>query len=502
MGIFDGIYYGFSVAMIPGNLLACLIGVIIGTVIGVLPGIGPVGAMALLLPATFGQNPVTAMIMLAGIYYGTMYGGSITSILLNVPGEAASVVTCIDGYQMALKGRAGAALTIAAVGSFIAGTIGNGCLILFAPFLSDQAVKFGPPEYFAIILAGLILVSRIGEESMSRSLIMVGLGLAIGTVGMETTSGSTRFTFGRIELAQGVGLIPVAMGLYGISEVLSIAEKISEIPSVIKVKLRELFPTREEWHRSTPAMFRGSVLGFFMGLIPGPSTILSTFYSYVLEKRISKRPEEFGKGAIEAVAGPEAANNGASVGVMVPLLALGLPFGSAAAMLLGGLMIHGVQPGPLLIIKHPDIFWGVVASMYIGNVMLLVLNLPLIGVFTSILRIPRHFLMVLVLVFCVVGTFSVNNSLLDVWVLIGMGILGYFLKKLGFNMTPLIIGLVLGPMMEEKLVASLMMTRANILDIISRPLTATILGGCIAVLLLPYLIKVTKKSTGERSSRK
>ena len=493
MEIFQGITYGFSVALTFQNLLACFIGVVIGTVVGVLPGIGPTGAMAILLPATFGQNPATALIMLAGIYYGTMYGGSITSILLNVPGEATSVVTCIDGYQMARKGRGGAALAVAAVGSFIAGTLGNVALMFFAPFLADQAIKFGPPEYFAIMLVGLILLSRIGEESAIRSFIMVGLGLTLGTVGMEIATGTSRFTFGRIDLSKGIGLIPVAMGLYGISEVLIIAEQITGISSVIKVKLRELFPTREEWRRATPAMFRGAGVGFGIGLIPGPSTIISTFYSYVLEKRISKHPEEFGKGAIEGVAGPEAANNSASVAVMVPLLALGIPFGAAAAILLGGLMVHGVQPGPLLISNHPEIFWGVVASMYIGNVMLLVLNLPMVGVFTSILRIPQHFLMALILIFCVIGAYSVDNSLLDVWILIGSGIIGYFLRKVRFNMAPLILGLVLGPMMEEKFVSSLMMTRGNILELLLRPLTVAIFAMGIVVLALPSLIKLFRR---------
>ena len=498
MEFIHGITYGFSVALTFNNLLACFIGVVIGTIVGVLPGIGPTGAMALLLPVTFGQNPATALIMLAGIYYGTMYGGSTTSILLNVPGEATSVVTCIDGYQMARKGRGGAALAVAAVGSFIAGTLGNVALMFFAPFLADQAIKFGPPEYFAVMLVGLVLLSRIGEESVIRSFIMVCLGLALGTVGMEIASGTSRFTFDRIDLSKGIGLIPVAMGLYGISEVLMIAEQITGISSVIKVKLRELFPTRAEWRRATPAMLRGSGVGFGVGLIPGPATILSTFYSYVLEKRLSQHPEEFGKGAIEGVAGPEAANNSASVAVMVPLLALGIPFGAAAAVLLGGLMIHGVQPGPLLITKNPDIFWGVVASMYIGNVMLLVLNLPMVGVFTSILRIPQHFLMALILIFCVIGAYSVDNSVLDVWILIGTGIIGYLLRKVGFNMAPLILGLVLGPMMEEKFVSSLMMTRGNVLELLFRPLTASIFAFGVVMLGLPHLIKMIRRK-GKKS---
>ncbi len=493
MSSWEGISYGFSVALTLNNLVGCFLGVVVGTLVGVLPGLGPVGAMALLLPLTFGQNPTTAIIMLAGIYYGTMYGGSTTSILLNVPGEATSVVTCIDGYQMARKGRAGAALTVAAVGSFLAGTFGNVVLMFFAPVLADQAIKFGPPEYFAIMFVGLLLLSRIGEESITRSFIMVGIGLALGTVGMDIASGTTRFTFGYLGLAKGIGMIPVAMGLYGVSEVLTIAEQITVIPSIIKVRLRELFPTGEEWRRAFPAMLRGSGVGFAVGLIPGPATILSTFYSYVLEKRISKYPEEFGKGAVEGVAGPESANNAASVAVMVPLLALGIPFGAAAAVLLGGLMIHDVQPGPLLISRNPEIFWGVIASMYIGNVMLLVLNLPMVGVFSSILRIPQHFLMALILIFCVVGAFSVDNSVLDIWILIATGILGYFLRKVGYNMAPLILGLVLGPMIEEKLVSSLMMTRGDVLELLVRPLTVAIFLLGIIVLVLPGLIGRMKK---------
>lgn len=499
MDAVQGLFYGFSVVMTPGNLFACFSGVFIGTVIGVLPGLGPVGGMAILLPATFGQDPVTALILLAGIYYGAMYGGSITSILLNMPGETASVVTCIDGYQMARKGRGGAALTVAAVGSFIAGTLGTIILTLFAPFLAKQALAFGAPEYFALICVGLILVSRIGEESMVLSLIMLGFGIALGTVGMQTMSGTIRFTFGNIELLKGIELVPVTMGAYGISEVLSLAEKITEIPQVIKVKLRELFPNREEWRRAIPAMFRGSSLGFLVGLIPGPSPILTTFYSYTLEKRISKRPQEFGKGAIEGVAGPEAANNSATSGTLVPLLSLGLAFSPPTAVLLGGLMIHGVQPGPLLMSKNPDVFWGVLASMYIGNIMLLVLNLPLVGIFVSILRIPQRILMALIILICMVGVFSLNNSLLDVWTLISMGIFGYFLKKVGFNMAPLVLGFVLGPMLEENLNISLMMTRGSILDILTRPLTATILASGVAVLVLPYLIHLIKRLSKMRS---
>lgn len=475
------------------NLLACLIGVLVGTIVGVLPGIGPIGAMALLIPSTFALGPTTALIMLAGIYYGSMYGGSTTTILVNVPGEAASVVTAIDGYQMARKGRAGAALAVSAVGSFVAGTLGIVALMFFAPLLAELALEFGPPEYFALTLLGLILLSRLGGGSALKSFLLVGLGLLLGTVGMEPISGLPRFTFGNLELSQGIELVPVAMGLYGIGEVLLIAERITGVPQMIRVKFRELFPTLAEWKRAFPPMLRGGGVGFLIGLIPGPAAILSTFTSYALEKKISKHPEEFGKGAIEGVAGPEAANNSATAGAMVPLLALGVPFAPATAMLLGALIIHGVQPGPLLMKQQPEIFWGVVASMYIGNVVLLILNLPLVGVFASILRLPQHLLMGLILLLCLVGTYSVNNSLLDLYILIIMGVAGYFLRKLKFDMAPLILALVLGPMLEKTLRQSLFMMRGDVWAIGLRPIAGTLLFIALLSIVLPPVIQLIKR---------
>jgi len=475
------------------NLLACLIGVLVGTIVGVLPGIGPIGAMALLIPSTFALGPTTALIMLAGIYYGSMYGGSTTTILVNVPGEAASVVTAIDGYQMARKGRAGAALAVSAVGSFVAGTLGIVALMFFAPLLAELALEFGPPEYFALTLGGLILLSRLGGGSALKSFLLVGLGLLLGTVGMEPISGLPRFTFGNLELSQGIELVPVAMGLYGIGEVLLIAERITGVPQMIRVKFRELFPTLAEWKRAFPPMLRGGGVGFLIGLIPGPAAILSTFTSYALEKKISKHPEEFGKGAIEGVAGPEAANNSATAGAMVPLLALGVPFAPATAMLLGALIIHGVQPGPLLMKQQPEIFWGVVASMYIGNVVLLILNLPLVGVFASILRLPQHLLMGLILLLCLVGTYSVNNSLLDLYILIIMGVAGYFLRKLKFDMAPLILALVLGPMLEKTLRQSLFMMRGDVWAIGLRPIAGTLLFIALLSIVLPPVIQLIKR---------
>ena len=449
--------------------------------------------MALLIPSTFAMGPTTALIMLAGIYYGSMYGGSTTTILVNVPGEAASVVTAIDGYQMARKGRAGAALAVSAVGSFVAGTLGIVALMFFAPPLAELALEFGPPEYFALTLMGLILLSRLGGGSAVKSFLMVGFGLFLGTVGMEPISGLPRFTLGQLELGQGVELVPVAMGLYGIGEVLMIAERITGIPQMIKVKFRELFPTVAEWKRAFPPMLRGGGVGFLIGLIPGPAAILSTFTSYALEKKISKHPEEFGKGAIEGVAGPESANNSATAGAMVPLLALGVPFAPATAMLLGALIIHGVQPGPLLMTQQPEIFWGVVASMYIGNTVLLILNLPLVGVFASILRLPQHLLMGLILLLCLVGTYSVNNSLLDLYILIGMGGVGYVLRKLKFDMAPLILALVLGPMLEKTLRQSLFMMRGDVWAICVRPIAGTLLLIALLSIVLPPVIHLIKR---------
>ena len=470
----------------------CFLGCLLGTIVGVLPGLGPVGAMALLIPSTFVLGPTSAMIMLAGIFYGAMYGGSTTSILLNVPGEAASVVTAIDGYKMALKGRAGAALAVSAVGSFVAGTLGVVALMFFAPPLATFALAFGPPEYFSLALLGLIFLSQMGGGTPSKSYLMVGFGLLLGTIGTDMMSGITRFTFGNVELSQGIELVPVAMGLYGIGEVLLIAERITGIPQMIKVKLRELFPTATEWKRATLPMFRGGFVGFIIGLIPGPAAILSTFVAYALEKRISKHPEDFGKGAIEGVAGPEAANNAATAGSMVPLLALGIPFAPPTAMLMGALMIHGVQPGPLFMKQCPEIFWGVIASMYIGNVVLLILNLPLVSVFASIMRIPQHLLMGIILVLCLVGSFSINNSILDVYIVIGMGLLGYILKKLKFDLAPLILGLVLGPMIEKDFRQALFIARGDIWLILNRPITMALLGTGLAVILTTTLLRLRR----------
>ena len=493
MGPLDGLAYGFTVALTPTNLFACFVGVVIGTVVGVLPGIGPVGAMALLLPSTFALDPASALIMLAGIYYGAMYGGSTTSILVNVPGEAGSVVTLLDGYQMTRNGRAGAALTIAAVGSFIAGTLGVIGIMLAAGWLADLALKFGPPEYFAITLGGLLLLSRLSGGSLTHAFVMVAIGLAIGTVGMDTVSALQRFTFGSVALSQGVDLVPVIMGLYGVAEVLLLAEAGITKAQVAGVRLSELLPTRDEWRRSWAPIGRGSVVGFLTGLIPGPAAVLSTFISYNLEKKVSRTPERFGHGAIEGVAAPESANNAATAGAMVPLLSLGIPFSPATAILLGALVIHGLQPGPLMIAQRPEVFWGFVASMYIGNLLLLILNLPLVGLFVSVLRLPQHILATLVLLLCLVGAFSLSNSHLDLWILVIFGVFGYALRKLRVDASPLVVALVLGPMMEKTLRQSLFITRGNVLELLFRPLTIAILLIPILALAAPPLVRLLRR---------
>jgi putative tricarboxylic transport membrane protein len=493
MGPLEGLIYGFTVALTPANLLACFVGAFVGTMVGVLPGIGPVGAMALLLPSTFALHPATALIMLAGIYYGSMYGGSTTSILVNVPGEAGSVVTLIDGYQMTRRGRAGAALAIAAVGSFIAGSVGVVGIMMAASWLADLAVRFGPPEYFAITLGGLLLLSRLTGGSLVHAFVMVAIGLALGTVGMDTISALRRFTFGSVQLSQGIDLVPVIMGLYGVAEVLLLAEEGIKRATIATVRLREMLPTRAEWRQSAAPIARGSVVGFAAGLVPGPAAVLSTFIAYTLEKKISRTPERFGHGAVEGVAGPEAANNAATAGAMVPLLSLGIPFSPATAILLGALVIHGLQPGPLMISQRPEVFWGFIASMYIGNFMLLLLNLPLVGMFVSVLRLPQHILATLVLLLCLVGAFSLNNSYLDLWVLALFGVFGYGLRKARIDPSPLVVALVLGPMMEKTLRQALFLTRGSVVDLVARPLTAGILIIALAAFLGPIIVRLVRR---------
>jgi putative tricarboxylic transport membrane protein len=496
MDILQNLAIGFSTALQPVNILYALLGTIFGTITGIMPGLGPLGAMAILLSFTLYLDATGAMILFAGIYYGAMYGGSTTSILLNIPGESASVVTCLDGYQMARKGRAGAALTVAAVGSFVAGTISIFGLMFAASTLSSFALQFGPPEFFAIGVSGLIILVRLSGESLVKSIIMVLIGLGIATVGVDQVSGVERFTFGSFELGQGIDLLPVAMGIFGIAEVLSAAEEREKQASVIDIRMRELLPTRMEWKRSAAPILRGSVMGFVIGLIPGPSHVISTFVSYIAEKKLSKHPEEFGHGAIEGVAGPEAANNAAVGGAYVPLLALGVPFTPALAVVLGALMLHGVTPGPNLIREKPELFWGVIASMYIGNFMLLILNLPLVKVFVSVLKVPQKLLLPLIVVLCLIGVFSLSSSYLDLMVLAVFGIAGYAMRGSGFEPAPLVLALVLGPMIETALRQSLKITGGEIGAMVFRPICETLYGIVILSFVVPYVLKLGKRRKG------
>jgi len=491
----EGLLQGFSVALTPTNLFFGFLGALLGTVVGVLPGIGPIGAMALLLGATYSLPPATALIMFAGIYYGSMYGGSTTSILLNIPGEPSSVVTCLDGNQMARRGRGGAALFIAAVGSFVAGSIALVVLSWLAPILAEAALKFGPPEYFAIAVFGLLVLSQLSGQGLLKSFLMVGVGLLLSTVGMDVITGQPRFDFGTIGLKQGVDFVPVAMGLFGIAEILEVAkESLDDRKDIIRVKLRQLLPNKVETKRSVGPTLRGSVIGFMTGLIPGPAAVISTFLSYTLERKISKHPKEFGQGAPEGVAGPESANNASAVGAFVPLLSLGIPFAPPTALLLSAMMIHGVTPGPMLIKERPDVFWGVISSMYIGNFMLLVLNLPLVGIFLHVLRTPKNLLMPLILLLCVVGVFAVNNSVVDLWIMLVSGIGGYFLRKMDFSVAPLVLALVIGPMMENALRQSLMLSLGSFDIFFTQPLSRALFILAGVILISPFLWRLGRRS--------
>lgn len=495
MDLLQHLVYGFSIAFQPVNLMACFFGVLIGTLVGVLPGIGPVGAMSVLLPITFGLSPVSAIIMLAGIYYGAMYGGSTTSILVNIPGEAVSVVTCLDGYQMALQGRAGPALGVAAFGSFIAGTFGILGLMLLATPLAEFALKFGPPEYSSLMLLGLTVLVFLTQGSILRGLIMAGLGIFLSLIGQDVIEGSARFTFGIRGLIDGVGLVPMAMGLFGISEIFINLEKPQE-RIILKTAIKHLLPSWEDWRRSAKPIGRGTVLGFFLGILPGGGAIISSFLSYALEKRFSNHPEEFGKGAIEGVAGPESANNSASSGAFIPLFSLGIPANVVMALLLGALMIHGLQPGPLIIIQHPEIFWGTVASMYVGNAMLLALNLPLIGIWVRILRIPYRTLFPLILLFCLIGVYSVGGNVFDIYVMLVFGALGYLLRKLSYEPAPMVLAFVLGPILEQNLRQALILSDGSIGIFLSRPLSA----GSLLIALMLLLSAVLPSLQGKRKT--
>jgi len=485
--------HGFSVALQLDNVWYAFLGCLVGTLVGVLPGIGPLSGISILLPVTFGLNATQAVIMLAGIYYGSQYGGSTTSILMRIPGEASSVMTCIDGHAMAKKGRAGAALCIAAVGSWIAGTFGVVVLTVVAPPLATLAVKFGPPEYTALLILGLIFLAYMSSSSLIRTLLMACLGLLLGMIGIDNMTGHFRYSFDLAELGDGIGIVPVAVGLFGLGEILS-TPSTNVVGEVIQPKLRDLLPNRREWREAAFPIARGTVLGFIIGIIPGSAHVISSFLSYALEKRVSRHPEEFGKGAVAGVAGPESANNSASTGAFVPMLALGIPTSPITAVLIGALMLHGVSVGPTLVNDHPDVFWGFVASMYVGNLMLLALNLPLVSVFVTVLRIPYAYLYPLIIMFCVIGVYEVNNSVVDVWIMLIMGVLGYWLRKFNFDPAPLVLGLVISPILEQSLRQSLIMSNGDYMIFFQRPMAAGLLGVAVFLLALAALALIRARA--------
>jgi putative tricarboxylic transport membrane protein len=492
MDLIQDLVLGFGVAFQPANLLFCTVGVVIGTLIGVIPGIGPVGAMGLLLPVTMYISPEASIIMLAGIYYGAQYGGTITSVLVRIPGEATTIVTCIDGHEMARQGRAGAALGIAAWGSFIAGTVSVLILMVVAQPLASLALRFGPPEYFALICVGLVLVTHLSQGSTLKALMMVFVGFILGSVGLDLVTAMPRFTLGITELSDGINIVPVVMGLFGIAEVLENLEGGERGGRQVESKLHSLWPTAADWARSKWAIVRGTLLGFFIGILPGGGGVLATFASYAVERRLSKHPEEFGHGAIEGVAGPETANNAAASGGLVPLLSLGLPTGPIMAMLFAALVIQGVQPGPLFIATNPQIFWGLVASMYVGNVLLLILNLPLIGIWVKILKTPGWILYQLIFLFCLIGAFSVNNSIFDVIVMLIFGAVGYLMRKFGYEAGPLVLAFVLGPILENNLRQALLISGGSFSIFFTHPISAAILG-MVALILLSNLLPALRK---------
>jgi putative tricarboxylic transport membrane protein len=489
---FSQILTGLHTAIQPTNLFFCFLGVILGQVVGILPGLGPAAAIALLLPASFSLPPETAIILLAGIYYGSMYGGTITSVLLNVPGESASVVTCLDGYQMARQGKAGPALGIAAFGSFIAGTLGNIALSFLAPPLADFALEFGPPEYFSLMVLGMMTLVAFVSGSILKGLAMAVTGVIIGSIGMDIISGKARFTLGIHELMDGVGLVPVIMGLFGIAEVLISVEEMGE-RQIFEAKIKDLFPTRRDWRVSIPAILRGTVIGFLLGILPGAGAVIASFASYAAEKKSSPHPEKFGTGMIEGVAGPESANNAAAAAGFVPLLALGIPGTVVMALLFGALLIYGLQPGPMLFKQHPQIAWGVIVSMYIGNLMLLLLNIPFIPLWVRCLKIPYEILFPLILLFCLIGAYSINYSTTEVGIMAFFGLVGFLMKKFKYEPAPLILALVLAPMLENALRQSLIISHGSPMIFFQRPISICFMVASIFLLILPIFSFIRKR---------
>jgi putative tricarboxylic transport membrane protein len=488
MEALGGLFTGFNVILTPENLYLCFLGSLIGTLVGVLPGVGPLAALALLLPVTFTLSPVGGMVMLASIFYGAMYGGSTTSILLNIPGEAASVVTCIDGHQMAKQGRAGAALGIAAIGSFVAGTLGVIVMTFFAPAIAAVAIRFGPPENFALMVLGVVCTLFMITGSPVKGALMIALGFLTAAVGIDVVNGRERFTFGSVDLSAGIELLAVVIGLFGVTEVLSNVETLVK-STVVAQRIRGLWPTLADWRASWRPMLRGSGLGFFLGLVPGGGPVTASFMSYALEKRISAHPERFGNGAIEGVAGPEAANNASAAGTLVPLLTLGLPTSATAAIMLAGFQQYGLNPGPLLFTQNPELVWGLVASLFIANTMLLVLNLPLVGLWVRLLAIPQPWLYAGILVFAAMGTVAAKPSVVEVGMLFVFGFLGFLMRRWDYPVAPMVVGLILGPMAEIQLRRAMQMSLGDPMIFLENPVSATLLTLAVIALVAPFVMK-------------
>ncbi len=494
MSTIGGLLHGFSTLADPMNLLYVVIGVVLGTVVGVLPGLGPTATIAIILPVTYSLPPSSALIMLAGIYYGAMYGGSTTSILLNIPGEAASVVTAIDGYQMARQGRAGAALGLAAIGSFVAGTVALIGLSFLAPPIASFALRFGPPEYTALTLLGLLLVTALSGQSLLKGIISALFGLLIATVGLDVVTGVPRFTFGINEMLSGVDFAVIAMGVFGVTEIVSSLEEEGQV-EILTTKITNIWPTLKDWAEAKWAVLRGSLLGFAVGVLPGGGAVISSLASYAIEKKLSKHPEQFGKGAIAGVAGPESANNAAAGSSFIPLLTMGIPANSVMAMMFAALMIHGITPGPFMIRDHAEVFWGLIASMYIGNVFLLILNLPMVGLFVQLLKVPYAILGPLALMVTLVGAFSINNSLFDLLAISVFGVVGYFMRRFGYDAGPLVLAFVLGPLIEKSFKQSLLMSNGSLKIFIDSPIAATLLAT-FAVLVIWQVVGAMRKLWG------
>ncbi|MGE0751641.1 MAG: tripartite tricarboxylate transporter permease [Variibacter sp.] len=492
MDVLSNLWLGLETAVSASNLLCCFIGVFLGTAIGVLPGLGPVATISILLPVTFGLPPVASLIMLAGIYYGAQYGGSTTAILVNLPGEPSSVVTALEGYKMALKGKAGRALAIAAIGSFFAGTFATVLIALFSPPLAQFAIDFGPTEYFSLMVLGLVASIVLAEGSLLHALAMIVLGLLLGLVGTDVNSGAIRFTLGFPELSDGLNFVVIAMGIFGIAEI--VANLQSETTrTLITGRVSGLFPTREDWRRMLAPILRGTLLGSALGILPGGGAMLASFASYSLEKKVSSHREEFGNGAVEGVAGPESANNAAAQTSFIPMLTLGIPSNPVMALMIGAMIIQGIQPGPMVIAEQPALFWGVIASMWIGNLFLLALNLPLVGLWARMISIPYHFLYPAIVIFCAIGAYSLNNSVFDVYAMCVFGVLGYVFRIIGCEPAPMLLGFVLGPMIEEHLRRALLLSNGDLTVFVTKPLSATMLIAAAILLVIVLLPTIRRK---------